>query len=86
MCVFALLVLAVISLHLCIPQRCLGNASPQMLLSPSEHHYSSFVGFPQDVYFILFNQGLDPTLGRSFGHEKGCVAANNVHFYQEYAR
>lgn len=84
-CVFVLLVFAMISLRPCIPQRRLGNASAQMLLTPSEHRYSSFVGFPQDVYFILFNQGLDPTLGRLFSPEKGRVAANNVHFYQEYA-
>lgn len=53
-----------------IPHRRLGTALPQMLLAPSEHSYSSFVGFPQGVFFLLFNQGLDPMLRGLFSCEK----------------
>lgn len=52
-----------------IPHNLLGTVSPQMLLTPSEHSYSSFVRFPQGVFFLLFNQGLDPMLRGLFSCE-----------------
>lgn len=54
--------------HLCSPSL-LGTASPQMLLTPRERSYSSFVRFPQGVFFLLFNQGLDPMLRSLFSCE-----------------
>lgn len=49
-----------IQLIYAVPHEPLGTATPKMLLTLSEHSNSSFVRFPQGVFFLLFNQGLDP--------------------------
>lgn len=79
MCLGISFSLAIQHIH-AIPHRLLGTISPQMLLTPSENSYSSFVRFPQGVFFLLFNQGLDTMLRGLFSCEtRPCRPRLTIH-------